>query len=113
MCSSTDAGAIVSLVSCMTSLSTGRETNGDDPLFRGKSSSSSNTFDDKIPESSKVALLRTEKTTKHMSIMPGKLDKDNTTHRHTKVLGTLLYKQNKNPKDDQESRKQPMWELIH
>jgi hypothetical protein len=48
-----------------------------------------------------------------MSIMPGKLDKDNTTHRHTKVLGTLLYKQNKNPKDDQESRKQPMWELIH
>jgi len=48
----------------MTSLSTGRETNGDDPLFRGKSSSSSNTFDDKIPESSKVALLRTEKNHK-------------------------------------------------
>jgi hypothetical protein len=44
----------------MLSLSTGCEINGDNPLFRGKSSSSSKTFDDKIPESSKVALLRTE-----------------------------------------------------
>jgi hypothetical protein len=60
MCSSTEAGAIVSSVSRMLSLSTGCEINGDNPLFRGKSSSSSKTFDDKIPESSKVALLRTE-----------------------------------------------------
>jgi hypothetical protein len=43
----------------MPTISTGCEINGDDPL-RGKSSSSSKIFDDKIPESSNVALLRTE-----------------------------------------------------
>lgn len=50
--------SILSLFSCMPSLSTVRKINGDDPLCCGKSSSFSKTFDDKIPESSIAALLR-------------------------------------------------------
>jgi hypothetical protein len=53
----TEVEAIVSSFSCIPSLSTGC-IDGDNPLFCEKSSSFSKNFDDKIPESSMVALLQ-------------------------------------------------------